>query len=116
MEQDKLDLLVNNGFDVDGAMKRFLNNEALYVKCMKKFLTDDNYAKLVGAVASGDADEAFKAAHTMKGFLSNLGINKFYTALIPVVEKLREKDIDVGAQMGELEVLYKETYDIISQL
>lgn len=116
MEQETLDLLVQHGFDVDGAMKRFLNNEALYIKCLKKFLTDENFAKLVGAKVAGDCEEAFKAAHTMKGFLSNLGIDKFYTALNPVVEKLRANNLDIDAELGELEVLYKETYDVISRL
>ena len=38
MEAAQKELLEQKGFDVDGTMRRFLNNEALYMKCLKKFL------------------------------------------------------------------------------
>ena len=40
MENAEKELLEQHGFDVDGTMKRFLNNEMLYKKCLKKFLND----------------------------------------------------------------------------
>lgn len=116
MNDDVKQKLVANDFDVDGAMARFLNNEALYFKCLKKFLADPNFEKLLEAKRNNDVEEAFKAAHTMKGFLSNLGINKMYKPLEPVVEKLRSGNIDVDEELKELEVLYKETYDIVDSL
>lgn len=108
--------LIANDFDVDGAMQRFLNNEALYLKCLKKFLDDKNFEVLLEAKKNGNVDEAFKAAHTMKGFLSNLGINKLYIPLNPVVEKLRAGDMNIDDELVELEKLYKETYDIVKNL
>lgn len=116
MNEDIKQKLIANDFDVDGAMARFLNNEALYLKCLKKFLDDPNFEKLVEAKKNGDVDEAFKAAHTMKGFLSNLGINKMYIPIEPVVEKLRQGDIGIDEELANLEVLYKETYAIVESL
>jgi len=46
MEKSEQDLLESNGFYVEGALKRFLNNEALYKKCLKKFLNDKSYEQL----------------------------------------------------------------------
>ena len=40
MDKSEVEFLESKGFDVNGALKRFLNNEALYKKCMKKFLDD----------------------------------------------------------------------------
>lgn len=116
MEKSEKDLLEGYGFDVDGAMKRFLNNEVLYKKCLKKFLDDPSYDNLKSAFEDGNCNEAFKAAHTMKGFVSNLGINKLYEFLIPMVEKLRNQDIGIDTEMETLDGLYKETYKVIEDL
>lgn len=109
-------MLENKGFDVEGAMRRFLNNEALYIKCMKKFLVDPSYEQLRSAYHAGNCDEAFKAAHTMKGFVSNLGINNIYHLLIPMVEKLRVQDMNIEEELKQLDVLYEESIKLVESL
>lgn len=109
-------MLESKGFDVDGAMRRFLNNEALYIKCMKKFLDDSSYEQLKAAYDAGNCNEAFKAAHTMKGFVSNLGIDSIYHLLIPMVEKLRVQDMSIGEELKQLGKLCEETSEIIENL
>lgn len=42
MDVNQKKYLEEKGFDVDGTMKRFLNNETLYLKCLKKFLDDSS--------------------------------------------------------------------------
>ncbi len=116
MDAGKKELLENKGFDVDGAMRRFLNNDGLYTKCLKKFLDDTSYEKLKEAYDTGNCNEAFKAAHTMKGFVANLGINSLYNLLIPMVEKLRVQDMNIASEMEQLETLYHEAYDVIGNL
>ena len=114
-EQDK-ELLEQNGFDIKGAMKRFLNNEMLYKQCLDKFLTDQSYHNLKQALASNDCQKAFHEAHTMKGFVSNLGMMELYEAVSMVVEKLRAGDMDVTVQMQTLDVLYEKDYQLIRNL
>ncbi len=109
-------MLEQKGFDVDGTMRRFLNNEALYTKCIKKFLQDTSYEQLKAAFQAGNCEDAFKAAHTMKGFVSNLGINEIYKLLIPMVEKLRAQNMDIGSELEQLDTLYEETRKIIEGL
>ena len=116
MEAAKKELLEQKGFDVDGTMRRFLNNEALYLKCLKKFLDDTSFDNLKEAYQDGNCNEAFKAAHTMKGFVSNLGIDKMYQLLIPMVEKLRVQNMNIEDDMKKLEILYQETYQTIDEL
>jgi chemotaxis protein histidine kinase CheA len=116
MDTNQKKLMEQKGFDVDGTMRRFLNNEALYIKCLKKFLDDPSFEKLKEAYESGNCNECFKWAHTMKGFVSNLGINDMYHLLIPMVEKLRAQNMDVADDIKQLEVLYHDTYNIISEL
>lgn len=116
MDASQKELLEQKGFDVDGTMRRFLNNEALYLKCLKKFLDDSSYENLKEACEEGNCNDAFKWAHTMKGFVSNLGINELYHLLIPMVEKLRVQDMNIDGEMKQLETLYQETYRIIQDL
>ncbi|MBO5144485.1 MAG: Hpt domain-containing protein [Lachnospiraceae bacterium] len=116
MDASQRELLQKNGFDVDGTMRRFLNNEALYLKCLKKFLDDSSYEELKEAYAEGNCNEAFKSAHTMKGFVSNLGIDDLYHLLIPLVEKLRVQDMNIDSEMKQLEIIYQKTYNLIEAL
>ena len=116
MDAEKKTFLEEKGFDVDGTMKRLLNNEALYMKCLRKFLDDPSYDKLKEAYEKGNCKEAFEGAHTMKGFVSNLGINEIYHLLIPMVEKLRVQDMHLDDEMQQLDILYKDTYKIIENL
>jgi len=108
--------LEEKGFDVDGTMKRFLNNETLYLKCLKKFLDDSSFEKLKKGYEKGNCKEAFEGAHTMKGFVSNLGINEIYHLLIPMVEKLRVQDMNLEQEMKQLEALYVDAYKTIESL
>ena len=116
MEKAERELLEQHGFDVDGTMKRFLNNEQLYKKCLKKFLTDESMEKLKISCEAGDTQEAFKAAHTMKGFISNLGINKLYHLLTPMVEKLRDGNTLEQEELKALENVYREMYELIENM
>jgi hypothetical protein len=52
----------------------------------------------------------------MKGFVSNLGINKMFHLLIPMVEKLREQNINIAEEMQQLDELYHQTYKLIEDL
>ena len=116
MEVNQKKYLEEKGFDVDGTMKRFLKNETLYLKCLKKFLDDSSFEKLKEGYEKGNCKEAFERAHTMKGFVSNLGINKIYHLLIPMVEKLRVQDMNLEQEMKQLEALYVDAYKTIESL
>ncbi len=116
MESAKRELLMQYGFDVEGAMRRFLNNEQLYKKCLKKLLSDESMEKLMKAYHKGAVEDAFKAAHTMKGFVSNLGIEKLHQLLIPLVEELRGGSMPEQAKILQLEEVYREIYELIENM
>lgn len=110
------ELLVQNGFDVDGAMKRFMNNEALYLKCLKKMLNDTNIKELRVAYDSGDCETAFKAAHSIKGFVSNLGIEVLHQQIHPIVESLRAGSLPGADEVAQFEEMYQKIYTLIETL
>lgn len=77
------------GADYEFTMKRFLNNEAMYLKFLSKLPADPNLQRLGEALDRGDLTDAFEAAHTLKGVAGNLGLAPLYGAVGAITELLR---------------------------
>ena len=91
--------LLEAGVDLKGAMDRFLNNEAMYEKYIKKFILDKNYGELEEAIAEKDCKKAFVASHTLKGVCGNLALQGLFQAICKQVEFFRAENFDDGAAM-----------------
>ena len=69
------------GVNIEETMERFVENEALYFRCLNKLQDDKNYSLMCDAIEEGtDAGKAFDAAHALKGVSANLGLNKLFRA------------------------------------
>lgn len=99
--------------DYNGALARFVGNEALYEKFLLKFLSDPNFPGLKACVDAKNYTDAFQYAHTLKGVSGNLGLNKIYYLVHPIVEKLRKGDSE---GIEELMIPLEETYQSICDL
>ena len=106
-----LDKLKVMGCDIDGAMGRFLDNEAFYEKCFGKMLQDPAFEALGIALKAGSVEDASHQAHTLKGVLANMGITPLYDIVVQIVEPLRKGDLSADP-MGRYEHLMqaKEEY------
>lgn len=71
------------GSDYEGVLER-LGSEAIVKRFALKFLQDPSFAQLKESLAKNDGEEAFRAAHTLKGVCLNLGFDE-------LTEKLRER-------------------------
>ncbi len=104
------------GCDVESALERFLNNEAMYMKFLKKFLTDESYAKLSANITEGDYEEACRSVHTLKGVSGNLGLTPLYEASSAMVNEFRAGNPDTAvAGMERLSGIYNEISSVISE-
>lgn len=72
MDAQKKAALIAGGVDVDAALERFMNNEAMLQKYLGRFPTDKSYVALVAAMDSGDQAAASMAAHTLKSVCGTL--------------------------------------------
>ena len=70
--------LEDAGVNVDETLRRFMNNEALMVKFLKKFVDDENMKHLRTLIADKKYQEVLPVAHTLKGVCGNLGFVKLY--------------------------------------
>lgn len=87
------------GADYHSTMARFMGNEAMYMKFLDMLFKDDNLEKLGEALEKQDYEEAFSAAHTLKGVVGNMGLTPLFHAVCAVVESLRAgtASVDYGA-------------------
>ena len=117
MDQTKKHQLESAGVDVDQALNRFMGNEALMLKFLLRFPSDENFSRLRQAIAHGDATTAFKAAHTLKGVTGNLSLTELYARLVPLVEDLRGGNLAAAAvRMPDLEAQYGLVTAALGQL
>ena len=86
-----IDALKLFGADTDDGLSRCMGNEAFYFKLIGKVVDDKNFKVLEDAIAAGDLDGAFEAAHSLKGVLGNLALTPVYEPVYEITELLRER-------------------------
>lgn len=110
--------LVECGADVETTLNRFMGNEALYEKFLKKFLGNSNYGALEESIQAQNYEEAFKCAHTLKGVSANLGLDPISRASSDLTEEVRGKaggEID-RERVQEIWRELQEAYRIFEEL
>lgn len=112
MDEKFRKILEENGADVATTLKRFMGNEAIYMKFLMKFREDKNYDSIMESIKNCDYDGVFNGAHTLKGVSANLGLNPIYDAASQITELLRgraEHPVDT-AILNECTKKLQETY------
>lgn len=79
--------------DYDDVLTRLIS-ESFVERLVLKFLSEDSFALLTSAMQSGDAETAFRAAHTLKGVAQNLGFTALGKSASELTEALRPRTFD----------------------
>ncbi|MDE5721124.1 MAG: Hpt domain-containing protein [Clostridia bacterium] len=103
------------GGDYAGTKSRFLTDERI-ARFTAKFPADESFSNLEKAIAENNVEEAFRAAHTLKGVAGNLGFTALFEISQTVTEILRGGSLDISAHMPELKRLYTLTVENIAKL
>ena len=105
------------GADYEGLLSR-LGSEALIKKFAVKFLADGSFQDLKTSLEAGEAQQAFRAAHTLKGICLNLGFDNLYKPSEELTELLRGREILPGSQekFAEVEAQYNRIVTAIQGL
>lgn len=74
--------------DYQGVLGR-LTSERMVQKFVLKFLNDGSYDLLLRSMAEENWQEAFRAAHTIKGVCQNLGLTRLLDSSSQLSEALR---------------------------
>ena len=91
------------GANTEEGLARCMGNEALYLKLVGVMLADENFDKLRSAIEAENLDEAFEAAHALKGALGNLALTPLYEKAASLTEFLRNRaEADYGGLVSDL--------------
>lgn len=107
--------LAKSGVDMERVMTRFMGNEALYIKFLKRFAEEDqSYDNMQRCFKEEAYEDAFKAAHSLKGLLANLGLDDIMGSVAIITEKLRNGSTEgVGELMLQAEKEYQNIIKIL---
>ncbi len=95
--------------DIDGAIRRFSGDETLYISCLRSFLQDATMQELNEAILMQAWDDAFTAAHALKGLAGNMGFVPLFHATSELVVLIRSGRIkEIGQSSQQLRNVYNE--------
>lgn len=95
------------GGSYDTIMSR-LKTEDRVEKYLKLFLEDESFELLQKNLEQGDAKEAFRAAHNLKGVCQNMAFDTLYEISSEITELLREEQLEAAKeQMPGLTEIYE---------
>ena len=79
------------GANVKEGVTRCVGNEEFYLRLVGRIKDDPSFEQLEAAIGKGDLDEAFEAAHALKGSLGNLALTLLYKPVSQMTELLRSR-------------------------
>lgn len=94
-----------------------LRSERLITKFVLKFPGDPSFSQLQSTLEEKNVEEAFRAAHTLKGVAQNLGFTPLYEATATLTEVLRAGNLPEDDNMkNAVAKEYERTVAAIEQL
>lgn len=102
------------GADYKGVLER-LPSEDFVRRFALKFLKDDSFPTLEQALKDGDAEVAFRAAHTLKGVCQNLGFSNLFAPTYELTEALRGRSLEGSDKLfPAVQQEYQRTVDALT--
>lgn len=96
------------GGDYEGTLARFVDVKRI-VRFVGMFMRDPSYQDLKNSLEKGNRDDAFLAAHTLKGVCLNVGFSRLFDHACAVTEALRAGNMELARkEMPALERCYEE--------
>lgn len=103
------------GGDYEDVVAR-LRSERLVQKFVLRFLDDQSFTLLTDSMASKNYEEAFRAAHTIKGICQNLSFNRLLKSSSEMSDALRHGYTpQADALVAPLEADYRLTVETIRE-
>ena len=102
--------------DLQGAVQRLGGNEQLYLSCLSMFLEDSTIVDLNRAIKAKSGDDAFTAAHALKGLAGNMGFIPLMHSTSQLVIMIRGGRIkELSEYMTQVNSSYRDIVDAIRE-
>jgi HPt (histidine-containing phosphotransfer) domain-containing protein len=106
------EILESVGIDYAEAEERFSGSTELFEKFLEEMATMNVIAALQKALTAGDAINAFRVAHTLKGNFGNLSIKPLYNVITPLVEAVRSENM---LEAQKLYIELEKEYEAVTE-
>lgn len=81
------------------AMKRFDGDKAFFIRLAAKYPNDTSFADLEEALAKGNTEAAYHAAHTLKGVAGNLSFAQLFCLASATSDSLHSNRMDDACEL-----------------
>lgn len=109
-----VDELKKLGANVEEGIARCAGNEAFYLRLVPKALDEGKFQELDQNVREKRFQEAFEAAHALKGVLANLSLTPIYEPICEITELLRaKKDVSYEEILERIRAARESFADLI---
>lgn len=110
MTKERYDRLTAVGIQIEEALERFMDSEAMFERFLGKFLEDETYSELKEALDRGDIETSIMKSHTLKGVTGNLSMKHLYQLTSRQVELLKNGKLSEARElMAVIDKAYEET-------
>ncbi|MBQ7530039.1 Hpt domain-containing protein [bacterium] len=108
-----IETLQNFGANTQEGLGRCMNNQNFYFRLVKMAAGDKGFARLSNALNNRDWNDAFEAAHGLKGILSNLALTPLVEPVSQLTELLRDKkEITFSDLLQQIEEKHKQLLEL----
>lgn len=90
MNKEAADRLWQAGINLEEGTQRVAGNEGLFIRLLKKFPMDPNYAAFNEALEKGELVQAERHLHALKGVSANLSMVRLHPACQAADAELKE--------------------------
>ena len=100
-----IEALNEYGADTQNGLARCMGMKDFYIRLVRMELNDANFDKLATALENQNMQEAFEAAHALKGAIGNLALTPIYDPVCKITEKLRgaTEPVDTGSLLPTIQ-------------
>ena len=93
-------------------VEKRLTSVSLVKRFITKFLDDSSFSELCHALEAGQRENAFRAAHTLKGVSANLGFDRLQAAVGELTELLRPETGNISEGAAPLLEAVRREYEL----
>lgn len=117
MDKNKIKMLEDANIEWTSTLPKLLGKEDIYIKYLKRLLSNKYFDELTSALNNDKCAEAFELAHTLRGTVGSLGVRRMYDCIAEMTEDLRTSDIDAAKlRLAELTKARDEAFDAITKI
>lgn len=107
---------ISAGNDYSALLERTCGDEELIMMLMQMFLDDDSWNSMCSFMESGETENAFRSAHSLKGSSGMLGFTALFEKMKVITDMLRVGDLD-GAKgvFDETKSAYEAAVELVRE-